>query len=530
MEVLGGRVSCRFRGLSDLNLFLFNKVRTALNITNYRIFVIFFLWEFFSSTSLFPHRQVRDPGRRSLGRLVSGGTRRRLAASPSGHYRLLTAATTLPEHLLADLATTPTKREGCQGLVLSFHSRFDLWRFFASEDAKNINHLVIDKTLIEEVEEESEEKVKVEEEREEKSEVEELRRRLEEREVELGEREVEVAELRVRVAELEAMGRRVLPFPGLRVDQLLAMEFKGERRRPYPAQVVALLASPAVLGVEEVGEEPVLRFRDAGSLDRTLAELLTPSSRRAVLEGRAVQRAAITPHPDTADYELVVDLEERGLVVTTIQQVEDQVRSLSSQVTRRPIGFALRLASLTSLLRALLASTPVLPHHTLRISRTNLAFYSDHRRRFKGRPCLVERELLCLAEVLGRRGTGSLASLLRMAEVTEVEEDWEGALVAVFEQDGGLERLVRRVGSSRRELAAMAPSTRLRQVAGRYTLRLGVEQVDMRDFFPLDEEVESPGPGQVASRHKVFLARAVREARLVAAYPAMELPLVALAR
>ena len=503
MEDADGRVCFRFRSLSDLNLFLFNKVgRNRLS------------WH------TRPSWQVSDAGRRSLGRLASGGTRRRLVADASGHFRLLTRSGALAEHLLADHAILAARQQGGKGLVLSFPSRIGLWSFFASEEAKNIKHLVVDETLIEEAEEA----------RGERSEVEQLLRRLEEREQELEEREAEVVGLRARVEELEASGRRVLPFPGLRVDQLLAMEFKEERRAAYPARLAALLASPAVLGVEEVGEETVLRFRDAGSLDRTLVELLTPASRRAVLEGRAVQRASLSPHPGTADYEVLVELEEKGLLVTTIQQVEDQVRQLSSQVTRRPTGFSLRLASLTSLLRALLGSTPVLPHHTLRISRTNLAFYSDRRRRFKDRPCLVERELLCLAELLGRRGAGGLASLLAMAEVHEVEEDWEGALVALFEQESYLDKLVKRVGSSRRELAGMAPSTRLEQVGGRYTLHLGVEQVDVRDFFPLDEEVESPGPGQVASGHRVFLARAVREARLRAAYPAMEIPVEALAR
>ena len=232
-------------------------------------------------------------------------------------------------------------------------------------------------------EEEEEEEVGVGE-VDEVDEKQELRRRLKERQVELEEIEGEAAELRAKVEELEAMGRPVLPFPGLRVDHLLAMEFKGEGSAPYSAQLVAFLGSPAILGVEEVGEEPVLRFRDAGSLDRTLVELLTPASRRVVLEGRAVQRADLSPHPSTADYEVLVKLEEKGLLVTTIQQVEDEVRQLSSQVTRLPTGYSLRLASLTSLLRALLGSTPVLPNHTLRISRTNLTFYSDPSMKFRG--------------------------------------------------------------------------------------------------------------------------------------------------
>ena len=124
----GGKIWIRFNNLSDLNLFLYNKVKLA--------------------------------DRRTLGTLRQYVTSRRFRCDDSGQFRLFSRDLEKRNPLVPIESLTPEvafqikelevdgKKEGT---FLSFANKLDLFKFFISEDAKTIQYLDIDPGLIEEI-------------------------------------------------------------------------------------------------------------------------------------------------------------------------------------------------------------------------------------------------------------------------------------------------------------------------------------------------------------------------------------------
>ena len=122
-----GSIWIRFNNLSDLNLFLYNKVKLA--------------------------------DRRTLGALRKYVTSRRLRCDSSGQYRLFSPDLEKRNPLVPVESLTPEiafeikegEVDGKKGTFLCFANKLDLFKFFISEDAKTIQYLDIDPGLIEEI-------------------------------------------------------------------------------------------------------------------------------------------------------------------------------------------------------------------------------------------------------------------------------------------------------------------------------------------------------------------------------------------
>merc|ERR1719180_184717 len=85
-------------------------------------------------------------------------------------------------------------------------------------------------------------------------------------------------------------------------------------------------------------------------------------------------------------------------MMSSIPEVEEKLRKLSSQVVPRPSGFSILFPSLCSLLKTVLVSRTLFQHHSAKISRRNILYYSASRNHYCNNPCLTEQELLCIAE------------------------------------------------------------------------------------------------------------------------------------
>ena len=123
-----GKIWIWFNNLSDLNLFLYNKVKLA--------------------------------DRRTLGTLRQYVTSRRLRCDDSGQFRLFSRDLEKRNPLTPIGSLTPEVafeiKEGevdgkTEGTFLCFANKLDLFKFFISEDAKTIEYLDIDPGLIEEI-------------------------------------------------------------------------------------------------------------------------------------------------------------------------------------------------------------------------------------------------------------------------------------------------------------------------------------------------------------------------------------------
>ena len=116
-----GNVLIRFNNLSDLNLFLYNKVKLA--------------------------------DQRTLGTLRQNVTSRKLRSDDSGQFRLFSidlGKQNPPVSFdIKEREVDGTK----EGTFLCFPNKLDLFKFLISEDAKKIKYLKIDPELIEEVDE-----------------------------------------------------------------------------------------------------------------------------------------------------------------------------------------------------------------------------------------------------------------------------------------------------------------------------------------------------------------------------------------
>ena len=238
------------------------------------------------------------------------------------------------------------------------------------------------------------------------------------------------------------------------------------------------------------------------------------------------QRASLVLDPIIDGYEVLIELEEKGLLNSSIPEVEEKLRTLSSQVLPRPSGFSVLFPSLRRLLEALLVSRTLFQHHSAKISRRNMLYYSASRNYYCNSPCLTEQELLYIAETSIRKKSvaETLTSILGSQHVKSVDEDWEGNLVAIFKDEGEVEKLLNEFGSSRETLMGTVPGYRLQAVNTLYTINCGKDpKVDIRDFFPHDGDCKFDGYQIISSINRAFLGRVLCDSTLRSLYPALKI-------
>ena len=323
----------------------------------------------------------------------------------------------------------------------------------------------------------------------------------------------------------------------LSLQQILSLEFLGEQdkghkdmKKPYPLLLVNFLTSPVLLGVEEVEGDVMFRCVGQDELERALRDVATNNSVRGLSDGGR-QRASHVLDPIIDGYEVLIEIEEKGLLTAenAPREVEDKLRKLSSQVVPRPSGFSVLFPSLRSLLETLLVSRTLFQHHSAKISRRNMLYYSASRSHFCNSPCLTEEELLCVAEI-GRSSkkksvAEAVTKILASNHVKSVEEDWEGKLVVLFREEEEVEKLLKQFGTSRESLQGRTPCHRLQPVNKVYSIDCGQreQRVDMRDFFPHDSECKFDGSRKISSASRGFLGRVLSDSSLRSAYPSMKI-------
>ena len=317
----------------------------------------------------------------------------------------------------------------------------------------------------------------------------------------------------------------------LSLQQILSLEFLGEQdkgqkdmKKPYPLLLANFLTSPVLLDVEEV--EGDIRFRcvEQDELKKALREVATNNSVRGLADGGR-QRASLVLDPIIDGYEVLIELEEKGLLMSSIPEVEEKLKKLSSQVVPRPSGFSVLFPSLCSLLKTLLVSRTLFQHHSAKISRRNLLYYSASRNHFCNSPCLTEQELLCIAESSSRKKKSvveALTKILASHHVRGVEEDWEGNLVVLFKDEDEVEKLLKQFCSSREALQGRTPCHRLQAVNHVYSIDCG-QRVDVRDFFAHDGECKFDGSRMVSSTSRAFLGQVLCDSSLRSAYPSIRI-------
>ena len=348
-----------------------------------------------------------------------------------------------------------------------------------------------------------------------------------------------VAEKTMRESELSRVMERAAQLPTtstLTLKQVLSLEFLGEQdkghkdfKKPYPVLLANFLTSPFLLGVEEADEDVIFRCVEEGELKKALLELATNSSVRGLADG-ARQRASLVLDPIIDGYEVLIELEEKGLLMSTISEVEEKLNKLSSEVVPRPSGFSVLFPSLISLLETLLISRTLFQHHSAKISRRNMLFYSASRTSFCNSPCLTESELMCLAERSNgeKKVVESLTKILSRLTLP-CQEDWDGRLVVVFKDEDELEKLLSRFGSLRADLEGRTPGHKLQAFNQVYSIDCHlnipnkIRKVDVRDFFPHDTGCKFDGTQKISSTSCCFLGRVLSDPSLRSAYPLMQI-------
>ena len=144
--------------------------------------------------------------------------------------------------------------------------------------------------------------------------------------------------------------------------------------------------------------------------------------------------------------------------------------------------------------------------------------------------CLTEQELLYIAETSIRKKSvaETLTSILGSQHVRSVDEDWEGNLVAIFKDEGEVEKLLNQFGSSQETLMGRVPRYRLQAVNRVYSIDCGASivkgrKVDVRDFFPHDGDCKFDGYQIISSISRAFLGRVLCDSTLRSLYPALKI-------
>jgi len=335
----------------------------------------------------------------------------------------------------------------------------------------------------------------------------------------------EILEMKTSIANLKEKLWQTPGYPFLRLDEVLKMNLLGEGIRAchYPRLLALLLASPVILGMEDVEDVGVVfKFSDSKSLHRELSKWMGKEiGKKGIATLRKTernQRAALLPDLATHDFEVVVELNEIGLREVSIMEVDNTLELYSSQVSLHPTALSARLPTIFSLLETLQALRRTGQYHKVEIS--SLCYYDNSRRFFNSIPCLVERALLSLAHL-----AGGLNKFLPCPAIIGVEEDWEGNVVALVDPDN-LQRLFKKLKTSWAALLRMASPSTLYNNAGLFVINCRAPPsiiVNLKDFVVHDADCILVGLCSVASRRRAFVFRVFQDQRLRQAFPKMML-------
>ena len=203
--------------------------------------------------------------------------------------------------------------KGIPHFFLSFPTKLSLMKFFTSRDAKAIFHLQIDESLVVDVVKREQEAM-----------------RMREGVINSQARSMihmvkEINEMRTSIANLKEKLWRPPCYPYLRLDEVLRMNLLGEGPRAchYPKLLALFLASPIILGIEDLEDIGVVfKFSDSKSLHKELSKWMGKElGRKGIATLRKTekkQRAALLPDPTTQDFKVVVKLHEIGLKEVSI--------------------------------------------------------------------------------------------------------------------------------------------------------------------------------------------------------------------
>ena len=240
--------------------------------------------------------------------------------------------------------------KGIPHFFLSFSTKLSLMKFFTSREAKAISHLQIDESLVVDVVKREQEVMRMRE----------------------GVINSQAGIIRQMVKEIKEMKNSIVnlkeklwwppAYVFLRLDEVLRMNLLGEGTRAchYPRLLALLLASPVILGMEDVEDVGVVfKFSDSKSLHRELSRWMGKEiGKKGIATLRKTernQRAALLPDPATQDFEVVVELHEIGLREVSIMEVDNTLEQYSSEVSLHPTALSARLPTIYSLLKTLQA-------------------------------------------------------------------------------------------------------------------------------------------------------------------------------
>ena len=248
--------------------------------------------------------------------------------------------------------------KGIPHFFLSFPTKLSLMKFFTSREAKAISHLQIDESLVVDVVKREQEAMR-------------MREGVINSQAGIMKQLVkEIKEMRASIANLKEKLWRPPRYTFLRLDEVLRMNLLGEGPRAchYPRLLALMLASPVILGVEDVEDVGIVfRFSDFKTLHRELSKWMGKEiGKKGIASLRRTdkkQRAALIPDPLTKDFEVIVELHEIGLREVSIMEVDNTLEQCSSKVSLHPTALSARLPSICSLINTLQALRRIGQYH-----------------------------------------------------------------------------------------------------------------------------------------------------------------------
>ena len=420
---------------------------------------------------------------------------------------------------------------GLPHFLLSFPTKLALMKFFTSREAKAISHLQIDESCVVDVVKREQEATR-------------MREGLINSQAGIMMQLVkEIKEMKASAESLREKLWRPPAYVFLRLEEVLSMEFVGEGPGAcnYPRLLTSVLASDVILGIEEVEDVGIVfRFKDAKSLHKELMKWMGKEiGKKGVATFRKAekkQRAALLPDPVSVshDFEVTVELQEVGLGEVSIMEVDNTLEQLSSEVSLHPTSLSARLPTIYSLVKTLQALRRIGQYHRvmhylcclseqsclLQVVVPGLCYYNCSRRFFNGQPCLAEETLLSLADL-----AGGLRKFLPSPYIIGVEEDWEGKVVALVDQNNE-EKVFKKLKTSWAALSQMTSPATLCDNAGLFVINCRAPPftvLDLREFQVHSADCTLVGLSIVASRRRAFVIRVFQDQNLRKTYPKMEL-------
>ena len=470
--------------------------------------------------------------RKGLGKLRIHMEELELVPDQSGLFKLYSPDTTLEREFKESEKYNLFNyniRELKKGRYFCFHSKLDLFKFFTNKVTMAMNLEFEGNLVMTKVEKFNSPEQTIND-----------KTTCSENEVKIGSMRIELEQLKNQLAEVQASScflavtGRTSDRDFLTLQDILGLEFHGETEaNAFPACLMAFLRGSPILSLEEGGEGGLIfRYKDEEALAGHLKKWAKMRSAKTVEKNP--QRAAVEVNPSSRDYELLVYLEESGLsemsqsASSGINQVAEELKKSSENVQLRGFGFLAKFSSRLALFRTLL-SPGLLRLHRLKISEDNLSYYSRGRMldfsSYKGLPCLTEKELLSLCcSMQGNNAVRKtdLSLILKDPRIHQVEVDWNGDLVIIFETEEKLNIMLQNQKTKRGRLMRQEPACSLVPEAGLFILEsTRGQELNVRDFLEAGEQCSSLQPGKVASRSKVFLGRALQNDRLRDIYPTL---------